>query len=136
MGIITLRWIEDHLMMASDTNGHSVVIGRSPEGDHPWVGVKPSDLLLVAVASCSTWDLVEILAKQRQPLERLEVICTGEQQESPPYTFKHIHIRYEVCGKVDPEKLEKAIRLSEDKYCCVINSLRPEVSITNEYVIS
>ncbi|GAH69269.1 unnamed protein product, partial [marine sediment metagenome] len=60
MANITLRWIEEKLMMASDSNGHSVVIGRSPEQQFEWEGVKPSDLLLMSVASCSAYDVVEI----------------------------------------------------------------------------
>jgi putative redox protein len=135
MGTITLRWIEEKLMMASDSNGHSVVIGRSPEQQFEWEGVKPSDLLLMAVASCSAYDVVEILGKQREPLEDLKVFCTGDQNSAPPYLFTKIHIRFIVKGQVNPEKLERAIRLSEDKYCSVICTLRPGVPITSEFEI-
>ena len=135
MGSITLRWVEDHLMVANDTNGHSIVIGRSPDPNFQWLGVKPSDLLLMAVASCSAYDVVEILTKQRQPLQDLKVVCTGDQMPDPPYTFTCIHTKYIVSGPVDPEKLARAIRLSEDKYCSVISTLRPGVPITSEYQI-
>lgn len=135
MATITLRWIEEKLMMASDSNGHSVVIGRSPEQQFEWEGVKPSDLLLMSVASCSAYDVVEILGKQREPLEDLKVICHGDQKSDPPYNFIKIHIQYLVKGAVNPHKLEKAIRLSEDKYCSVISTLRPGVPITSEYEV-
>lgn len=135
MGAITLRWVEDKMMVASDTNGHSIVIGRSPDPQHQWVGVKPSDLLLMAVASCSSYDIVEILTKQREPLEDFKVICTGDQMSEPPYTFTCIHMHYLVTGAVNPEKLERAIRLSEDKYCSVISTLRPGVPITSDFEI-
>jgi putative redox protein len=136
MGAITLRWVEDKMMVASDTNGHSIVIGRSPDPQHQWVGVKPSDLLLMAVASCSAYDVVEILAKQREPLRDLKVICSGDQLGEPPHTFTHIHLSYLVSGAVNSEKLERAIHLSEDKYCSVICTLRPGVPITHEYQIT
>lgn len=136
MSTITLRWIEEKLMMASDSNGHSVVIGRSPEQQFEWEGVKPSDLLLMSVASCSAYDVVEILVKQREPLENLKVICHGDQNEEPPYIFTKIHLQYIVEGPVNPEKLKKAIKLSEDKYCSVINTLRPSVPITSEFKIN
>jgi putative redox protein len=136
MGTVKVRQVENKLMVASDSNGHSVVVGKSPDPEYQWAGVKPSDLLLMSVASCSAYDVVEILAKQRQPLEGLKVICTGDQQPDPPYTFTHIHLRYEVRGAVDPQKLERAISLSEEKYCSVMATLRPGVSITNEYEIS
>jgi putative redox protein len=135
MSTITLRWIEEKLMMASDSNGHSVVIGRSPEKKFEWEGVKPSDMLLMSVASCSAYDVVEILAKQREPLDDLKVICNGDQESEPPYIFTRIHIHYIVKGQVNPEKLKKAIKLSEDKYCSVINTLRPTVPITSEFEI-
>ena len=135
MGTITLRWLEDHLMVGSDTHGHSVVIGRSPEPPNDWVGMKPSDLLLVATAACSTWDVVEILAKQRQPLESLKVICSGEQLPDPPHSFISICLHYVARGAVNADKLEKAIRLSEDKYCSVISTLRLGVVITSDFEI-
>lgn len=135
MGTITLRLVEDHLMMANDSNGHSIVIGRSPDPQFQWMGVKPSDLLLMAVASCSAYDVVDILTKQREPLADMQVICTGDQAPEPPWTFTHIHLKYIVAGAVKAEKLEKAIRLSEEKYCSVISSLRPSVQFSNEYEI-
>jgi putative redox protein len=136
MGAITLRWVEDKMMVASDSNGHSIVIGRSPDPQYQWVGVKPSDLLLMAVASCSAYDVVEIMAKQREPMRELKVICSGDQLSDPPYTFTRIHMCYQVSGPVNSEKLERAIRLSEDKYCSVVSTLRPGVPITSEYQIT
>ncbi len=135
MGKITLRWIEGVMMVGSDSNGHSVVIGKSPDSDHVWAGIKPSDLLLLAVASCSTHDVVEILTKQREPLENLKVTCEGDQMPDPPYTFTRIHVHYLIKGRVNPEKLDRAIRLSEDKYCSVISTLRPGVPISSDYEI-
>ena len=119
----------------SDSHGHSIVVGRSPDPEFEWAGIKPSDLLLMAVASCSAYDVVEILTKQREPLLDLKVICSGEQDSKPPYTFKDIGLRYIVQGKVKPEKLERAIQLSEEKYCSVISTLRPGVPIHSEYEI-
>ena len=135
MGKITLRWIEGVMMAGSDSNGHSVVIGRSPDSEHVWAGIKPSDLLLLAVASCSSHDVVEILTKQREPLEDLKVTCEGDQMPDPPYTFTRIHVHYLIKGRVNPEKLDRAIHLAEDKYCSVISTLRPGGPITSDYDI-
>ena len=135
MGSVTVRWIEKTLLMGSDSNGHSIVIGRSPDPEFVWAGIKPSDLLLLAVASCSAYDVVEILSKQREPLEDLKVLCSGEQQSDPPYTFTSIHIHYQLCGAIKPEKLERAISLSEEKYCSVMATVRPGVPITSDFEI-
>jgi len=136
MGVITLRWVEDKMMTVTDSNGHSLVVGRSPDPRFEWVGVKPSDLLLMAVAACSAYDVVEILKKQREPLEDLQVVCQGDQMSEPPYTFTCVHIIYEVKGAVDPDRLQKAILLSQDKYCSVISTLRTGVPVTYEYHMS
>ena len=135
MSTITLRWVEGTMMVASDSNGHSVVIGRSPDPAHDWVGIKPSELLLMAVASCATHDVVGIMAKQREPLQNIKVLCSGDQQASPPYTFTRIHLHYIAYGPVNPLRLERAIRLSEDKYCSVISSLRPGVVVTSDFEV-
>ena len=134
MGSITLRWIEKTMMMASDSNGHSIVIGRSPDPEFVWSGVKPSDLLLVAAASCSCHDVVEILAKQREPLQDMKVICTGEQNNEPPYRFTQLHLKFMAYGPVKAERVEKAIQLSVEKYCSVINSLNMPVSTEFEII--
>lgn len=135
METVTIRIVEDKLMVGTDTKGHSVVIGKSPEDESVFLGIKPSDLLLMAAASCSAYDVVDILKKQREPFEDLRVLCRGEQQSEPPYTFTEIHLHYQLRGDVNPDKLERAIRLSEEKYCSVIASLRPGVLITSDYKI-
>lgn len=135
MAQVKIRWIEDKMMVGSDTNGHSIVIGRSPDPEFTWVGVKPSDLLLMAVASCSGYDVISILQKQREPVENLTILCEGDQMSEPPYTFTQIHLQYVVSGNINTRKLEQAINLSEEKYCSVISSLRPGVSVTSEYVL-
>lgn len=135
MSTISLKWVEDHLFVASDSHDHSFVIGKHTGSEGVWLGVKPSDLLLVAAASCSSWDVVEILEKQRQPLKDLKVTCSGEQMSEAPYQFTKIHLHFTAVGAIHPEKLEKAIYLSVRKYCSVISSLRPDLSVTHDFEI-
>ncbi len=135
MGTVAVKWIESQLMTGVDSFGHPLVIGSAKEKEPQWAGLKPSDLLLLAVASCSTYDVVMILAKQREPLEDLEVTCTGEQESDPPYQFTSIHLHYKAKGPVSPKKLERAIQLSEEKYCSVTNTLKSSVKITSDYEV-
>jgi putative redox protein len=135
MGTVTIRWIEGVFMVGTDSNGHSIAIGRSPDDRSVFNGMKPSDLLLLAAASCSGYDVVDILQKQREPLRDFKVLCTGAQLPEPPSTFTNIHLHYIIYGEVRPEKLERAIQLSEEKYCSVTTSLRPGVNITSDYEI-
>jgi putative redox protein len=122
-------------MTGIDSRGNPLVVGTWPEHNPPWLGLKASDLLLLSAASCASYDVIEILAKQRQPLQGLEVSCTGEQESEPPYKFVHIHLHYLVRGDIAKEKVVRAIQLSEDKYCCVTNTLRDVVKITSDFEV-
>ena len=133
MGQVTVKRISSQLMVGVDSYGHPLVMGSWPEQTPEWAGLKPSDLLLLSAASCSTYDVAMILDRQHEPLEGLEVICTGEQLPNPPHAFTSIHLHYRAYGAVDPRKLERAIALSEDKYCSIINTLKPAVKITSDY---
>jgi putative redox protein len=130
---IALKWLESQLMAGIDSFGHPIVIGSWPEKEPQWAGLKPSDLLLLSAASCSAYDVIKILLKQREPLEGLEVQCTGEQEPDPPYKFTKIHVHFKIAGLVNLTKLERAIYLSQEKYCSVVNTLKPTVAITCDY---
>ena len=132
MGTATVRWISGKQFIGIDSTQHSVVLSTPGEG----VGIKPSDLLLIAVASCTAVDIVEILSKKRMPLDHLEIICTGEQDQDPPWTFRRIHMRFVLGGKNLTEKAAaQAIQLSEEKYCSVAATVRATAQITTEFEI-
>jgi putative redox protein len=135
MATVTIRWVEGTLMVGTDSNGHSIVIGKNPDDPKTNIGVKASDLLLLSAAACSAYDVAEILAKQREPLQDLKVVCSGEQLSEPPYRFTKIHLHYRVVGDVAQEKVERAICLSEEKYCSVLNTLRAGVELSSDYEI-
>ncbi|MCJ7660409.1 MAG: OsmC family protein [Anaerolineales bacterium] len=134
-GTVYIKWIESKYMTGVDSRGNSLVMGRSLDREPPWSGLKPSDLLLLAAASCSTYDVLMILEKQREPVEGIEVACIGEQEKEPLYKFVSIHIHYEVKGQVNPDKVARAINLSEEKYCSVTNTLKPALKITSDFVV-
>ncbi len=133
MGTVAVKWVESQLMVGVDSYGHPLVIGSWPEREPEWAGLKPSDLLLISAGSCSTYDVVMILNKQKQPLEGLEVEVSGEQEPDPPFKFSKIHLHYKFKGNVEKKNAERAIQLSEEKYCSVVNTLRPGVEITSSY---
>jgi len=129
-----LVWCGEGLFVGIDRNKHSVVISTQHEENR--VGMKPSDLLLVALASCTAVDVVSIMRKKRQPLSRLEVMADGEQEPDPPWRFRTIHLTYRVHGRnLTPEAVARAIELSEGRYCSVAASLRPQVEITTSFEI-
>ena len=132
MGTATVKWISGKQFVGIDSTQHSVLLSTPDAG----VGIKPSDLLLIAIASCTSVDVVEILSKKRMPLDHLEISCTGEQDPNPPWTFRKIHLRFIVGGKNLTEKaVAQAIQLSEEKYCSVAATVRATARITTEFEI-
>lgn len=132
MGTSTVKWIGGKTFIGVDSTSHAVVLSTPADG----VGIKPSDLLLIAVASCSAVDLVEILSKKRMPLSELEISATGEQDADPPWTFRKIHLHFRLRGKNLTEKaVSQAIDLSEEKYCSVAATVRATAEITTGFEI-
>jgi putative redox protein len=96
--------------------------------------MKPSDLLLVALASCSAYDVVDILEKKRVKLDRLEVTVSKVQDQDPPWTFRKIHLDFLIKGTDLTEKgVEQAIELSLEKYCSVAATVSGKADITHSY---
>jgi putative redox protein len=127
-----VKWIEKRQFVGIDSTDHSVVISSPKDG----VGVKPSDLLLIALGSCTAYDVVDILEKKRQKLTGLQVVVTGEQDEDPPWTFRKLHMQFTVRGKGLKEKaVQDAVELAEEKYCSVSATVRGVAEIDYNYAI-
>jgi putative redox protein len=127
-----VKWIGGKQFVGIDSTKHSVVLSTPGEG----IGIKPSELLLLAVASCSAVDVVEILDKKRMPLTSLEITTSGEQDQDPPWTFRKIHLHFKLSGANLTEKaVEQAIHLSEEKYCSVAATIRATAAITTDFEI-
>ena len=143
MGRIDVKWLgeESRMFVGRDTVGRTVVAGYWQKPDDPaWTearGSKASDLLVIALASCSAHDVVDILQKQREPLNSLMISADAEQAPAPPWQFTRIHLHYQATGKgLDPNKVERAIKLAEEKYCSVAATIRSVTEITHSFEIS
>jgi putative redox protein len=96
----------------------------------------PMQLLLAAFGGCSGIDVVEILRKQRQKLEDLEIVVSGKRVSEPPKVYSRVHVEYRLKGKDLREKaVQRATQLSQDKYCSVAATLKTKAKITYNYVI-
>lgn len=127
---VLVKWVQRRQFVGIDSTRHSVVIsGTGPEDG---VGVKPADLLLIALGACSAFDVLDILEKKRQAMHDLEVHVQGEQDPQPPWAFRRIHVTYRVRGRgLSPKAVEDAVRLSEEKYCSVSATVRGVAEITH-----
>lgn len=142
MAQIALKWTGDDskMFVGRDSFGHVVVAGSwSSEEDESWTewkATKPSDLLVLSLLACSSYDVVMILRRQRQALTGLYVTAEAEQASEPPYAFTHIHLHYVASGEdLDPKKVERAIQLSEERYCSVAATIRGVTRISHDFEI-
>ncbi len=134
MGQVQVTWLQNLQFVGTDSTKHSVVLSGS--GPDDGTGMKPSELLLVALGGCTGYDVVNILSKKRQKLTGLRIAVSGEQHSDPPWSFHTIHIHYEVTGHgLDPAAVEQAIKLSEEKYCSVSATLAHAATITYDFTI-
>jgi putative redox protein len=98
------------------------------------IGPSPVELVLQALGGCTAMDVVSILQKMRRTIQSLTLELQGERREEHPRIFTHIHILYKlVSPDTTAHELERAIKLSEEKYCSVSGMLRPTVKITASY---
>lgn len=132
---VKLEWLRSRMFVGTDHLGNSIAIGYQHEDEPHAAGVNPSDMLLLAAASCSAYDVVQILEKGKQPLEDLRVDVTAEQSQEQPYPYVSLHFNYRVWGDVPAEKIQRAMQLSEDKYCSVLATLKPGLTFTSEFTL-
>jgi putative redox protein len=122
---VTLHWTRD-LVFRGEAAGHETVI----DGDNA-TAPGPMLLLLLAVASCTASDVVLILGKMRVPPREFRVDVSGARREEEPRRYTAIHLDYQIKGEgIDEARARRAIDLSVEKYCSVVNSLAPDIRIT------
>jgi len=112
-------------------SGFEVPIGTSIEHGGAGDGVSPMEMLLIGLGGCTGMDVVSILEKKKQVVTNFEVLIHGDRVESHPKVFNKITVEYVVTGKeLEPEAVQRAIELSETKYCSVMATLRKTAEIT------
>lgn len=121
--------------VATNASGASGVIDGPPDMGGEDAGLRPMETLLSALAGCSALDVIHIMKKQRQNLDRLEVEIEGERADAIPAVFTRIHLRFKGYGPIKLLKLQQAVALSLEKYCSVSKMLQPTVDITAEGVL-
>lgn len=133
MGQANITWVQGQQFIGTDSTNHSVVISSPQEG----IGMKPSELLLVSLGSCTAYDVVNLLTKRREPFTGLQIQVTSESETEAPWRVTKIHLHYKVSGQgVDSAEVEKAIKLSKEKYCSVSQTLEPTVEITYAFEVT
>lgn len=132
MQAAVVKWVGAEQFVATTPSGQSVTFDGDSRHN---AGSSPMDMLLAAVGACSSVDVVLILGKKRQPLEKLEVAVSGERARGTPAVWTKIDMVYMLTGNLDEKAVHDAIELSQTKYCSVAAMLRKTAEITYRYEI-
>jgi putative redox protein len=131
-----VKWVEGVSFVAESGSGHAVVVDGAPEAGGRNLGMRPMELVLAGTAACSAFDVVWILKRARQPVADCVVEADAERASEEPKVFTRIHLRYVVAGSsLDRHQVERAVRLSKDKYCSATAMLAATAEITYDVTV-
>jgi len=132
---VDLRQIEGISFAAKAGSGHWVTMDGPAEHGGNDSASTPLELFLMGMAGCSGMDVVSILSRMRVDLKDFRMEVKAPRVEEHPKVFSHVEIVYHLYGEVTEDQAEKAVTLSQDKYCSASAMLKPGVSIEHQIVI-
>jgi len=133
--VINAVWKGD-MAFEADVNGHKVMMDTTVEGGGHNSGPSPKKLLLVALSGCTGMDVVSILKKMRVDIEKCSIEVQGDVANEHPKRYTGMHDIYRFTGKNLPlDKLEKAVKMSEETYCGVEALFKMAIKVTSEIQI-
>jgi len=136
MKVILNRIDPDYALEAANEDGNVVALDASHEIGGKGNGMRPMQLILAALGGCSAIDVLQILKKQKQDIGSFRVEVDGNRKKTRGYSiFNSIEIRFIIGGNVNPEKAERAVNLSMEKYCSVAKTLEPTAKITYKVIV-
>lgn len=131
-----IKWIEGMAFIGETESGHGIVMDASPEVGGRNLGPRPMEMLLLGAGGCSSIDVMMILKKSRQAVSDCYVEMSAERAETDPKVFTRIHMHFVVKGKdIKPEAVEKAVKLSAEKYCSASIMLGATAEMTHDFEI-
>jgi len=132
-----IKWVEGVSFVGETGSGHAVVIDGAPENGGRNLGMRPMEMVLAGAAACSAFDVVRILKKGRQPVADCVVTADAERADEEPRVFTRIHLVYAVAGRgLDARQVERAVKLSKEKYCSATIMLAKTAAITYDISIT
>ena len=133
--VVTTEWL-GNMAFEGDVRGHKIIIDAHTSVGGEERGAPPKPLMLLALGGCTAMDVISILKKMRVDVEKFNVRVEGDLTEEHPKHFYKIHVIYEFTGKDLPiDKLQKAINLSEERYCGVSAVYKKVIEMSSEIKI-
>ena len=134
----TVRWtgLSGMTFLAETGSGHMVVMDGAPEGGGRNLAPRPMEVVLAGTGGCTAYDVVLILRKSKQDIRGCDVKLTSERAEKDPKVFTSIHFHFIVRGRqLKPNLVERAIKLSHEKYCSASIMMEKTAKLTHSYEI-
>jgi putative redox protein len=132
----TIKWVDGMMFVGETGSGHAVVIDGPPDHGGRNIGMRPMEMILLGVGSCSSFDVVQILQKGRHNVTGCTAQVSGERVDATPSVFSKIHLHFVVSGKdLKSAAVERAVKLSAEKYCSASIMLSKAVEITHDFEV-
>jgi len=129
-----VKWLDNMSFVGESGSGHSVVMDGAPEFGGRNLGMRPMEMLLLGLGGCSSFDVVLILQKSKQQVVDCEVLIEAERADKDPKVFTRIHLHFVVSGRnLAADKVERAVKLSAEKYCSASIMLGKTAAITHDF---
>jgi putative redox protein len=131
-----IKLVDGITFIAESGSGHGIVVDAAPDIGGKDLGPRPMELVLMGTGACSAIDVVHILRKARQPITDCVVEVDAERAPDDPKVFTKIHLHYIVTGKgLAQAQVERAIKLSKEKYCSATIMLAATAAISFDYEV-
>jgi len=131
-----IKLVDGMTFIAESETGHGIVVDAAPDIGGRNLGARPMELVLMGTGACTAIDVVHILRKARQPVTDCVVELSADRAAEDPKVFTKIHMHYVVTGKgLSQAQVERAIKLSKDKYCSATKMLEGTVDVSFDYEV-
>ena len=131
-----IKWIQDVMFLGESGSGHSVVMDGAPDAGGRNMGFRPMEMLLLGLGGCSAFDVVAILKRGRENVTDCTIDIEAERAATDPKVFTRIVLKYVVTGRnLDSHKVERAIKLSAEKYCSASAILGKTAELSHTFEI-
>lgn len=133
---VRVKWVEDVTFMGESETGHALIMDGAPENGGRNIGMRPMETLLIGMGGCTSFDVVTILKKARQPVVDCVAEISAERADEVPKVFTKIHVHFVIFGDdMNEKQVARAVSLSAEKYCSASIMLSQSVEITHDYEI-
>jgi putative redox protein len=131
-----VSWVDGALFVAEAGSGHTFTMDGSAEVGGRNLGARPMEVMLIGMGGCTAIDVVSMLKKQRQDITGVEVSLVGERASDHPMVYTDVKLVYTVRGrKLNKALVERAVSLSDEKYCSATAMFKKSAKVTHEVVL-